>query len=209
MVSELRKTGITVVGDRAWGAHLCLFYETKEDLLEKVVPYLKAGFEGGEYCVWVIPDILTQEEAYKVLRETLSGLGQSSGERRFEIPSGRDLYLTEAKVLERYSVLAARPFHRLIVLGADQYPNIENLHVDEEREAMSFADPQGRVALMLCESILHVMVEERVITKEKALEAINTVAELTREIAEGNPTVAPQIAADLVRAIAESFALKD
>jgi hypothetical protein len=106
-------------------------------------------------------------------------------------------------------VLAAQPFHRLIVLGADQYPNIENLHVDEEREAMSFADLQGRVALMLCESILHVMVEERVITKEKVLEAIDTVAELTREIAEGNPTVAPQIAADLVRAIAESFALKD
>src|SRR6266404_1994323 len=28
-----------------WGAHLCLFYETKQDLLEMVVPYLKAGFE--------------------------------------------------------------------------------------------------------------------------------------------------------------------
>ena len=62
---------------------------------------------------------------------------------------------------------------------------------------------------MLCESILHVLVEESVITKQKALEAINTVAELTREMAEGNPTIAPQVAADLVRAIAESFALKD
>jgi hypothetical protein len=56
---------------------------------------------------------------------------------------------------------------------------------------MSFADPQGRVALMLCESILHLLVEERVVTKEKALEAINTVAELTREMADGNPTIAP------------------
>ncbi len=62
---------------------------------------------------------------------------------------------------------------------------------------------------MLCESILHVLVEEGVITKLKALEAINTVAELTREMAEGNPTDAPHIAAGLAQAIAESFALKD
>ena len=74
---------------------------------------------------------------------------------------------------------------------------------------MPSADPQGRVALMLCESILHVLVEEGVISKKKALEAINTVAELTREMAEGNPTSTPHIAADLVEAIAESFALKD
>lgn len=71
------------------------------------------------------------------------------------------------------------------------------------------SDPQGRVALMLCETMLHVLVEEGVITKGKALEAINTVAELTREMADGNPTSAPGIAADLVRSIAESFALKD
>lgn len=74
---------------------------------------------------------------------------------------------------------------------------------------MPHADPQGRVALMLCESILHVLVEENVITKEKALDAINTVADLMREMARGNPTASPQIAADLIRSISESFALKD
>ena len=46
------------------------------------------------------------------------------------------------------------------------------------------SDPQGRVALMLCESVLHVLVEEGVLTKTKAIEAIETVVELTREIAE-------------------------
>src|SRR5882762_7517361 len=61
MESEVRKTGIGVVGDRPWGTHLCLFYETKEDLLEIVVPYLKDGFESREYCIWVIPDFLTSK----------------------------------------------------------------------------------------------------------------------------------------------------
>jgi C4-dicarboxylate-specific signal transduction histidine kinase len=94
MEAEKRKTGISVVGDRPWGAHLCLFYETKEDLLEIVAPYLKAGFESGEYCVWGIPDILTQQEAQEVLKELLSEFGEVSDERSFEIHSGRDLYLT-------------------------------------------------------------------------------------------------------------------
>ena len=74
---------------------------------------------------------------------------------------------------------------------------------------MPSTDPQGRIALMLCESILHVLVEEGVITNDKALEAINTVVELTREIAKRNPTLVPHIAADLVEAIAQSFALRD
>jgi C4-dicarboxylate-specific signal transduction histidine kinase len=95
MEAELRKTGISVVGDRAWGAHLCLFYDTKEDLLEMVVPYFKAGFESDEYCVWVVPDILTQEEAYTALRQILFSLGRDPDDRSFEIHSGHDLYLAD------------------------------------------------------------------------------------------------------------------
>ena len=72
------------------------------------------------------------------------------------------------------------------------------------------SDPQGRVALMLCETLFHLLVEEGVITKEKAIEAIEGVAELTREMAEAGPSdTKNQAAALLVRAIAESFAIKD
>ena len=74
----------------------------------------------------------------------------------------------------------------------------------------AMSDPQGRVALMLCESLFHLLVEEGVITKAKAMEAIEGVAELTREMAEaGNPSVASSIETDLIEAIAKSFALKD
>ena len=76
-------------------------------------------------------------------------------------------------------------------------------------ETVTPRDPQGRVALMLCESILHVLVEEGVLSKAKAIEAIETVAELTREMADGNPAGEAHIAAEFVKSIAESFALKD
>jgi hypothetical protein len=45
-------------------------------------------------------------------------------------------------------------------------------------------DPQGQVALLLCESLLHVLVEQRVISREAALSAIESVLKLTQESAE-------------------------
>jgi hypothetical protein len=79
-----------------------------------------------------------------------------------------------------------------------------------KRKKMSNPDPQGRVALMLCENLFHLLVEEGVIPKAKAMEAIEGVAELIRETADtGNPASASSVAADLVEAIAKSFALKD
>ena len=68
------------------------------------------------------------------------------------------------------------------------------------------SDPQGRIALMLCESLFHLLVEEGVITKAKAMEAIEGVAELTREMAEaGRPATASSVATEIVEAITKSF----
>ena len=52
---------------------------------------------------------------------------------------------------------------------------------------MPHSDPQRRVALMLCESLFHVLVEEGVLTKAKAMEAIEGVVELTREMGRSDP----------------------
>jgi hypothetical protein len=43
---ELRETGIDVVGHMPWGTHFCLFYETKEDVLDTLVSYCKRGWTG-------------------------------------------------------------------------------------------------------------------------------------------------------------------
>jgi hypothetical protein len=40
MVEEIRKTGIDIIGDAPWGTHLCQFYQTGEDLIDILVPYL-------------------------------------------------------------------------------------------------------------------------------------------------------------------------
>jgi PAS domain S-box-containing protein len=70
-VGELRKTGISVIGDVPWGAHLCHFYETKEDLLDILIPYFRAGLENNEFCVWVVSDPLGEEDARNALRQVV------------------------------------------------------------------------------------------------------------------------------------------
>jgi hypothetical protein len=74
---------------------------------------------------------------------------------------------------------------------------------------MPAPDPDGQISLMLCESILHILVEEGVISKERAVEAINGVVELAREkdgIGEHRST--SHSATQLIEAIAQTFALK-
>ena len=71
MATELRKTGISVVGDMPWGTHFCHFYETKEDLLDILIPYFKTGLENNEFCIWVVSDPLGDEEARNALRQAI------------------------------------------------------------------------------------------------------------------------------------------
>ena len=42
MASDPQNTAIDRIGDLAtWGTHIALFYETKDDLLDTIVPYCK------------------------------------------------------------------------------------------------------------------------------------------------------------------------
>lgn len=65
---DLRPTGIEPIGSLPWGSHICMFYETEEDLVDANVEYLRAGLRGNEYCVWGLSEPLTEEQAKRALR---------------------------------------------------------------------------------------------------------------------------------------------
>jgi C4-dicarboxylate-specific signal transduction histidine kinase len=91
---QLRKTGIGVVGDVPWGTHFFMFYETKEDLLDTLVPYFKAGLETGELCLWLVSEPLTEEEARNALREVVPEFDRYLTDHSIEILRGRQFYVT-------------------------------------------------------------------------------------------------------------------
>src|SRR6202171_1011380 len=96
MASELRKTGIGVVGDLPWGAHFCYFYETKQDLLDVLIPYFTTGLENKEFCLWVISnsELLTVQEATSALRDALPDLDRYVAERSIEVVGHEDWFLS-------------------------------------------------------------------------------------------------------------------
>jgi PAS domain-containing protein len=71
MQDDIRKSGIAAVGDIRWGTHFCEFYQTKQDLIDTLVPYFKAGLENNEFCMWVTDNNLTVEEARKAMTKAI------------------------------------------------------------------------------------------------------------------------------------------
>jgi C4-dicarboxylate-specific signal transduction histidine kinase len=95
MATEMRKTGVDVVGDMPWGTHFCLFYETRADLLETLVSYCKAGLESQEFCLWVVAEPLTGEDARHALKRVVPDLDQYLADESIEIVAASDWYLQD------------------------------------------------------------------------------------------------------------------
>jgi signal transduction histidine kinase len=94
MATEIRTSGIDVVGDMvAWGAHFCLFYETKEDLLDTLTSYCRSGLERGEYCMWIVAEPLTIEEAKAALKNAMPDVERHLADSRLELAPARDWFL--------------------------------------------------------------------------------------------------------------------
>jgi hypothetical protein len=93
MAAALRKTGIGPLGDRPWGTHACVFYETPKDILDTLAAYFEAGLESHEFCVWAVSEPLTIEDAQEALRRRIPGFAGHLAAGSIEILPGRDWYL--------------------------------------------------------------------------------------------------------------------
>src|ERR1700759_1170121 len=79
----------SVLADIKHGSHLCAFYETKDDLIDLVLPYFTGGAERGDLCVWMMPDSVGAEEAALHGHVAVAGSG-------IELYAGRNVYLKES-----------------------------------------------------------------------------------------------------------------
>ncbi|HEY4860325.1 MAG TPA: MEDS domain-containing protein [Xanthobacteraceae bacterium] len=93
MGATTRKTGISVMGDVPWGGHVCLFYLTRDDLLDTLVPYFKAGLDSNEFCVWAVADPLKETEAIEALRQGIPGFDRHLERGSIDILEGHEWYL--------------------------------------------------------------------------------------------------------------------
>ena len=90
MATNMRQSGIDVIGGMPWGTHFCLFYETKSDLLETLATDIKAGLDNHEFCSWVIAPPVTDDEARHALRLRVEDLDRYEAEGSIEIVQARE-----------------------------------------------------------------------------------------------------------------------
>jgi len=75
------------------GGHNCLYYESKENLLELVAYFFEQGFRANESCMWIVPQSLGVEGAKAVLGERIKDLNIYIEKGRLELLSCEDSYL--------------------------------------------------------------------------------------------------------------------
>ncbi len=97
MKETLRKTGVDIIGEVPWGKHFCVFYETKSDLLEILVPYFKAGLENNELCIWVVSEPLNEGEVIEAMRRAVPKFNQYLEKGQIEVLPGAEWYLKEGE----------------------------------------------------------------------------------------------------------------
>jgi hypothetical protein len=97
MVSNLRRTGIDVIGEVPWGTHFCQFYETSQDLIETLVPYFKEGLAANEFCMWVTSEPLQVDQATAALLVAVPDLDDYIDKGQIEILDYSQWYTRSGK----------------------------------------------------------------------------------------------------------------
>lgn len=90
---QLRNTGLAPVGDRPWGTHICLFYETPQDLYDVHADYFGAGLASGEICIWALSEPINRETAIEALRKSVPDFDKYLRDGQIEFIPGYQWYL--------------------------------------------------------------------------------------------------------------------
>jgi MEDS: MEthanogen/methylotroph, DcmR Sensory domain len=78
-------TGTSVIDGAPCGTHGCLLYDTKQDLLDTLIPFFRSGLENREPCLWILSELLTKEEAWDALLHSVPDLDRHLFEQRIEL----------------------------------------------------------------------------------------------------------------------------
>ena len=97
-------TSIGVLGDLPYGTHFCYFYESKQDLLDALVPFFQAGLDNGDFCLWVVYSPLREADALDALRHSIPGLDDYLAKEAIEILVSKEP-LFEGDVLKGHSTV--------------------------------------------------------------------------------------------------------
>lgn len=98
MKEKQEKLVIDVINQLPRETHVCLFYQSKNDLIDILIPYFRQGLEENELCVWATSESLEAEEAEAALKKEVKNLDYYIKRGQIEILDARTLYIQSGKL---------------------------------------------------------------------------------------------------------------
>jgi len=70
---SISEAGMNLIGNAPWGSHICMFYQSREDLIEVLAPYFAAGLSNNEFCMCVASEPFPAEDVKVQLSRAIPG----------------------------------------------------------------------------------------------------------------------------------------
>lgn len=99
MVELVKDSGLELIGPLNWGFHLCLFYRSPEELLEVLIPYVKAGLKENDQVIWITSDPLPLEKLEKILHQEIPDFDHAKKKGQLELYSCQEWYFPRGKLV--------------------------------------------------------------------------------------------------------------
>jgi len=146
MNRQLRETGIEVLGAVPWGTHVCLLYDSRQDLLDTLVPYFRAGLDNNEFCMWVFSKSLSGPECKRAMQKAVAGFTRYQRKGQIEIIPYREWYLKDG-VLDLERVLDAwmDKLEKAVAAGYDGIRITGDTAWLGKRDKVRFAEYEAKV----------------------------------------------------------------
>lgn len=146
MKKKATNTGTHILDKISWGTHICQFYQSKQDLLDILIPYFQAGLENNEFCIWITSEPLDQKEAEEAMKKAIPGFDQYLERGQIEIIPHTDWYLKDG-VFDLKRVLNAWIDKHIQALakGYDGLRVTGNTAWIEKKDWRNFADYEEEV----------------------------------------------------------------
>ena len=146
MSTPNRRTGIDAIGDAPWGAHFCLLYQTRQDLIDILAPYFAAGLANNESCIWVTSDPLNADDARQALAAAVDDLDSCFEKGQIEILDYSQWY-TPSGTFEADAVLRGwvEKEKQALARGFDGLRATGNTSWLDERDWRAFTDYEAAI----------------------------------------------------------------
>lgn len=147
MNKSLRDSGIEEIGAINWGTHIGGLFESEEDLYKVALPYIKAGLNNNELCLWVYSQNSSYEDIKNVIVNSVMDVDSYIEKGQLILISNKEWYLKDNTFYEiRVNTLWNKYINKAIEQGFDGLRVVADTSCVDKKYYRSFANYEEKAS---------------------------------------------------------------